>query len=147
MQTVCHCETNPSDSSPHSGVNICLNSDPGRIMALLSLVSLFFFAYLMGIFSENFFIKSRLSDPLNPGLGLNGVTSNCIRQTPLSPLSLRCKMHREHQKKRQCAPWTHCGQNPLLFHGMSFHVRFMCLRFFCNQRKFLCTPRQVLSNE
>ena len=45
--TLCYCETNPRDSSPHSGVNTCLNSDPGRIMALLSLVSLFFFAYLI----------------------------------------------------------------------------------------------------
>ena len=73
---------------------------------------------------------------LNPSLGLNGVTSNCIRQSDPPLSSPRCKMHLGPEKK-YFAPWTHCRQNPLLFHWMSFHVRFMCLCFLQPEKVFM----------
>ena len=137
MQTLCHCETNPSDSSPHSGVNTCLNSDPGRIMALLSLVSLFFIACLMRkaeYLVRAFFNVATFWSPESR----SGVKW-CDEQLHPSdaPLSRAQVLNASWaSEKRQCAPWTHCGQNPLLLHGMSFHVRFMCLCFFATRESF-----------
>ena len=145
MQTLCHCETNPSDSSPLSGVNTYLNSDLWAKLLLL----LYFFSCLPNVNPEClvrtfYHDATRLSDPLNPGLGLNGVTSNCIRQIPLSPLpGVKCTLG--HRKKT-----VHPGPTAGRIHFFSTGCHFtlgLCVWFFCIQRKFLCTPRQVLSRK
>ena len=78
---------------------------------------------------------SRLSDPLNPGLGLNGVTSNCIRQTPLSP-SLRCKMHREHQKKSSVHPGPTADRIRFFSTGCHFTLGLCVCVFFATRESF-----------
>ena len=135
MQTLCHCETNPSDSSPHSGVNTYLNFDLWGKLPLFSSFSLPAWWESRMFSSVRTFYHGATLWSLNPSLRLNGVTSNCIRQMP--PLSSpRCKMHLGPEKK-YVAPWTYCRQNPLLFHWMSFHVRFMCLCFLQPEKVFM----------
>ena len=145
MQTLCHCETNPSDSSPHSGVNTYLNFDLWGKLPVFSSFSLPAWWESRMFSSVRTFYHGATLWSLNPSLRLNGVTSNCIRQMP--PLSSpRCKMHLGPEKKYSLHPGPTAGRIHFFSTGCHFTLG-LCVCVFCNQRKFLCTPRQVLSRK
>ena len=135
MQTLCHCETNPSDSSPHSGVNTCLNSDPGRIMALLSLVSLFFIACLMRkaeYLVRAFFNVATFWSPESRS-GVKWCDEQLHPSDALSP-ALRCKMHREHQKKDSVHPGPTADRIHFFYTGCHFTLG-LCVCVFLQPEK------------